>query len=164
VLYIHSCIIYAHHMRWAHFKQSRSAQFLSGTVAAIATCGAVYLVCDATSDVITMRECQKLVLPLAARHEQLCSALQPPIQAGSMFASSLRTSATGSLVQCNFPLVGQKRTSNVSATVRRQAYATPFLYNLIGPGKWELTNCLVLVGTISDESFDAMTCGALLCT
>jgi hypothetical protein len=135
-------------MSWARLHQSRPVQFLQGTAVACAGCGVVYLFCDALSDVITLRECQKLVLPLALKHEQLTEALEPPLEVGSVLFSSMRASPTGSMVQCQFTMEGKARSSQVTATVRRQAHGTPLLYNILGPGKWELTNCHVLVGVL----------------
>ena len=134
-------------MGWyARVQKSRTFHFLRGGATALVGCGVAYLVCDTVSDVITLRECQKLVLPLAVRNEQLASALQLPLTVGPTWSSSLRVSPTGSMVQCQFKLDGQQRSSDVSATVRRKPYATPFLYNLLGPGKWELIHCHVLLG------------------
>lgn len=133
----------------AAFQRSKVFRFAAGAAAAAASCGAAYLVIDALSDVVTMRECQRMVLPLAAQHQALAHELQPPIAAGPMWRASLRSSPSGGLVQCRFTLDGVQRSAAVTATVQRPACATPLLYNLTGPGTWQLVNCHVLVGAVS---------------
>jgi hypothetical protein len=112
------------------------------------SCVAAYLVLDTLSDAITLRECQNLVLPRAAQDERLINELGLPFRVGPMYSSSLRVSPTGRMVQCQFRLDGQQRSSDVTATVQRGPYATSFLYNVIGPGSWTLLNCHVLVGAL----------------
>jgi hypothetical protein len=133
-------------MRWSRLRQSKLLQFASGATASLVGCGVVYMACDTLSDVVTLRACQQLVLPRAAANEQLVGELGVPIAAGPMYSSSLRTSASGRMVQCQFRLDGQLCSSDVTATVRRPPYASSWLYNLVGPGTWELIFCHVLVG------------------
>lgn len=135
-------------MALARLRSSRAFSFASGVGAAALGCGAVYLVCDTLSDVVTLRACQALVLPLAAQSKQLAGELGTPIAAGPMFSARLRVSETGRLVQCQFRLDGTQRSSDATATVRRPPYASSFLYNLTGPGTWELLHCHVLVGAV----------------
>lgn len=119
--------------------------FLSGIGAAGLTAGAAYLVCDSVSEIITLRQCQKAVLPLALQHSALCGELGVPLTVGSLLSSSMRVSPSGQLVQCQFAIEGSKRSSDVTATVQRPPYSSSFVYNVFGPARWQLVNCHVLV-------------------
>jgi hypothetical protein len=133
-------------MSWSRINQSKAFQFASGIATSLIGCGVVYMVCDGLSECVTLRTCQRLVLPLAASDEQLTGELGAPIFAGPMYSSSIRTSPSGRLAQCHFRIDGRHRSSDVTATVRRLPYSCTFLYNLVGPGTWELIHCHVLVG------------------
>lgn len=130
----------------ARLRQSSAFQFVVGTTAGLAVAAAGYLVVDTISDAITLRECQKLVLPLAVQHQELSEELGLPISVGPMYSSSLRVSPTGRTIQCMFRLDGPKRSSEVSATVQRTSYGWTAVHNLLGPGTWSLANCHVLIG------------------
>lgn len=124
-------------------------QFLRGAALSLGTCAAVYLTCDAVSDTIILRECHRLVLPLALARDALTTELGGELQPGPWFSSMVRSSSSGRMYQCQFRLDGTKRSSDVTATLYRPPYTTTALYNLLGPGEWELKHCHVLVGTSS---------------
>lgn len=136
-------------------RQSAAFRFACGAAVGFALSGAVYLVCDTFSDAITLRECQKRVLPLAVRHEQLVTELGPPLAVGPMFSSSLRISPTGRTVQCQFRLNGEKRGADVAATVQRTSHGMTLVHNLLGPATWDLANCHVLISAPSRATSDA---------
>jgi hypothetical protein len=131
---------------WMVALSSRARSFLQGLAVSVCCSAAVYLGCDAISDAIILRECHKLVLPLASKRDALVEELGEHLEPGPMFSSTLRSSPTGNMVQCQFRLDGSKRSSDVTATVCRPPYATNALYNLWGPREWELRHCHVLVG------------------
>lgn len=124
-------------------------QFLRGAALALGSCAAVYLTCDAVSDTIILRECHRLVLPLALARDSLAAELGGEVQPGPWFSSMVRSSTSGRMYQCQFRLDGSKRSSDVTATLSRPPYTTTALYNLLGPGEWELKHCHVLVGMLS---------------
>lgn len=137
----------------AKLVQMRSFQamtsFAKGLGAAVVASGCVYLVCDAVSDAITLRACHQLVLPLAREHGPLVDQLGKHLDAGPMFSSSMRSSPSGRVVQCQFRIDGSKRSSDVTATVQRPPYASTALYNVFGPAVWDLQHCHVLIGMAS---------------
>lgn len=124
----------------------RARKFGSGVVASLAGASVVYLVADSANDIITLRKCQHQVLDLAVKHSGLCQELGVPIEVGSLLKSSVRFSPSGRLVKCQFAVDGATKSSDVSATLHRPVYPSSILYNLSGPGDWELLNCHILVG------------------
>lgn len=120
--------------------------FVKGVGTAVVASGCAYLVGDAISDVITLRACHQLVLPLARDNQPLVKQLGHDLDAGPMFSSKMRSSPSGQIVQCQFRIDGSKRSSDVTATVQRPPYASTALYNLLGPALWDLQNCHVLIG------------------
>lgn len=120
--------------------------FVKGVGTAVVASGCAYLVGDAISDVITLRACHQLVLPLARDNQPLVEQLGQDLDAGPMFSSKMRSSPSGQIVQCQFRIDGSKRSSDVTATVQRPPYASTAVYNLLGPALWDLQNCHVLIG------------------
>lgn len=132
-------------------------QFLRGAAFSVGTCVAVYLACDAVSDTIILRECHKLVLPLALGRDALTTELGGELQPGPWFSSMVRSSSSGTMYQCQFRLDGSQRSSDVTATVYRPPYTSTALYNLLGPGEWQLKHCHVLVGMPTGLSLSCWT-------
>lgn len=120
--------------------------FAKGVGTAFVASGCAYLVGDAISDLITLRACHQLVLPLARDNQPLVQQLGQDLDAGPMFSSKMRSSPSGQIVQCQFRIDGSERSSDVTATVRRPPYASTALYNMLGPAEWDLQHCHVLIG------------------
>lgn len=128
------------------FQNAKS--FLWGAAVSVGGCATVYLACDAISDTLILRECHRLVLPLAAAREALNTELGGELQPGPWYSSMVRCTPSGRMYQCQFRLDGKERSSDVTATLYRPTYMTTALYNLMGPGEWELKHCHVLVGAL----------------
>lgn len=124
------------------------SNFVKGIGAAVAVSACAYVVCDSISDVITLRACHQLVLPLARAHEPLAEQLGERMDAGPMYSARMRSSPSGRLVQCQFRIDGSKRSSDVTATVNRPPYTSTALYNIFGPASWDLQHCHVLIGAL----------------
>jgi hypothetical protein len=123
--------------------------FLRGAAVSVGACATVYLAGDAISDTLILRECHRQVLPLALAREALTTELGGELQPGPWYSSMLRSTPSGRMYQCQFRLDGKERSSDVTATLYRPPYTSTALYNLFGPGEWELKHCHVLVGELS---------------
>jgi hypothetical protein len=101
-------------------------------------------------DIITLRKCQHQVIQLAANHKTLCRGAGRPIEAGpdSFQCPVLTIWQDG---QVSVAVEGTNR-GQTSLRLSGLPYPSSIMYNVAGPGDWELLNCHVFVGALSCSS------------
>jgi hypothetical protein len=119
---------------------------LRSTVAGIAFGGFLYLVGDTASDYLTFSRLRTAALDLVQQDSELQQLVGTPYTTGYWYNSTLGFSHKEKVAHCTFQLQGSRRVTDVAVKAgRQQGPKSNILYNIIGPGTWQLVSCQAMV-------------------
>lgn len=119
---------------------------LRSTVGGIAFGGFLYLVGDTASDYLTFSRLRTAALELVQQDSELQQLVGTPYTTGFWYNSTLGFSHREKVAHCTFQLQGSRRVTDVAVKAGRQhGPKSNILYNLIGPGTWQLISCQAMV-------------------
>jgi hypothetical protein len=108
----------------------------------------LYTGCDLASDVYTYSVLRRKAMALAEESALLRSLLgAPPYNTAAWYNATMAYSAHRQVAQVTFGVTSPAAKRGTDITVkgaRRPGYASNFLYNLLGPGEWDMLSCTAM--------------------
>jgi hypothetical protein len=119
---------------------------LRSAIGGVAFGGFLYLVGDTASDYLTYSRLRAAAVELADQDEELKQLVGLPYTTGFWYNSTLGFSHRDKVAHCTFQLQGSRRVTDIAVKAgRQQGFKSNVLYNILGPGTWNLLSCQAMV-------------------
>lgn len=119
---------------------------LRSAIGGVAFGGLLYLVGDTASDYLTFSRLRAAAVDLADQDEELKQLVGLPYTTGFWYNSTLGFSHREKVAHCTFQLQGSRRVTDIAVKGgRQQGFKSNVLYNILGPGTWNLLSCQAMV-------------------
>eukprot|EP00878_Enallax_costatus_P018674 GHUV01019671.1.p1 GENE.GHUV01019671.1~~GHUV01019671.1.p1 ORF type:complete len:191 (+),score=61.01 GHUV01019671.1:2-574(+) len=106
----------------------------------------MYLAGDQASDMITYSKLHSQAMELVAKDDLIPQMIGAPYSSGAWYDATLAFSHRDKVAHCTFQLKGSRGVTDIAVKGGRQpGYRSNILYNMIGPGVWQLLSCQVMV-------------------
>ena len=122
---------------------SRVKEIAKSGVGGVA-CGVfLYFVGDTLNDFYIYNVMHSKAIDLAKNDDGLLELVGTPFKSGAWYNATLGFSHHDHVAHCSFQLTGAKRTTDIVVKAGRQigSYRSTLLYNVLGPGTWDLLSC-----------------------
>eukprot|EP00775_Hariotina_reticulata_P006480 gene6480-biopygen8274 len=108
--------------------------------------GMMYLTGDTVSDLLVYSKLHSQAMHLVLHDSQLADTIGQPYQSGPWYNATLAFSHRDKVAHCTFQVKGSRSVTDIAVKAgRRAGYSSNILYNLFGPGTWELLSCQAMM-------------------